>query len=96
MPLLSTKLPWELAQPKWAATLNPVISLPLLAGNTIYSVSLLALKPAAINHLLQRLPVGWLIIDQDANADVWRAKPWTTTTLTLESSADVNLSLYIF
>ena len=35
MALLSTKLPWELAQTKWPSILNPVLSLPILSGNKV-------------------------------------------------------------
>lgn len=94
--MLSTKLPWELAQTKWAADLNPVISLPILAGVQINSISLKATTPKAINHLLQRLPQGWFLVDINASATVWRSALWTNTMITLESSADVTVSLYIY
>ena len=96
MALLSTKLPWELAQTKWAATLNPVLQIPLLDGNLISDISLTASTPKAINHLLQRMPRGWFLTDNTANAVVWRSSTFTTTTITLEASADTNISLWVF
>jgi len=96
MALLSTKLPWELAQPKWASILNPVLSLPILGGNQIDSIVMTASTPKTINHLLQRLPQGWFLVDNMANANIWRTKSWTTTTITLESSADTTISIYVY
>jgi hypothetical protein len=96
MALLSTKLPWELAQTKWASILNPIIRQPILAGNQINSIDLIANVPKTVNHLLQRLPQGWFLIDKDADANIWRSLPFTNTTITLESSADTFISLYIY
>ncbi len=96
MALLSPKLPWDLANPKWAATLNPIVSLPILNGNLITSISLTASVPKAINHLLQRMPQGWFLVDNIADTAVWRAADFSQYTVTLESSADTTISLWIF
>lgn len=96
MALLSTKLPWELAQTKWPSTLNPIISLPILNGNLINNISLIASVPLVINHLLQRNPQGWFTIDNQSNAVVWRAAPFTNLNIVLESSADTTISIWIF
>ncbi len=96
MTLLSPKLPWELAQTKWAATLNPILSLPMLNGNMIDDVSLVANTPKAINHLLQRMPQGWILVDNTANTVVWRTQAFTQSTITLESSANTTISLWVF
>lgn len=93
---LSPKLPWSLANPKWAAEINPVLALPILAGNQINSIVLVANKPQAINHLLQRMPQGWFVVDQNANAVIWRSTTWTTTMITLEASANVTIDLYVY
>ncbi len=94
--MLSTKLPWELAQPRWASEINAVLKLPILAGIQIDSIPLVASTPKVINHLLQRLPQGWFLVDLNANATVWRSAAWTNTTLTLESSANVTISIYVY
>lgn len=96
MAQLSTKLPWELAQTKWASILNPIIALPILSGNIIQDITLIATKPNAINHLLQRRPQGWMITDKTTNANVWRVAPFTGTTITLESDIDTMIDLYVF
>lgn len=94
--MLSTKLPWELAQTKWAVELNRVLALPLLGGLQLDPIVLVANVPLAVNHLLQRLPQGWVLVDINANATVWRSAAWTQTTLTLESSANVTISIYVY
>lgn len=93
---LSPSLPWSLANPKWAAEINPILAKPILAGNQINGILLAANTPTAINHLLQRTPQGWFLVDINASAAVWRTTTWTTTTITLETSAKVTISLYIY
>lgn len=93
---LSTKLPWELAQTKWPAQLNPVLALPILAGTQINNIVLKSSTPLAINHLLQRLPQGWFVVDNLANAVIWRTQPLNMNTITLESSANTTVDIYIY
>lgn len=96
MAFLSTKLPWDLAQTRWASTLNPIISIPFLSGNQISDVVLTASTPLAISHLLQRMPQGWFLTDNTANAVIWRTEPLNNLTITLESSANTTISLWVF
>ena len=96
MAQLSTKLPWDLAQTKWAATLNPVIAVPMLSGNQIDSIVMVSGIPQAINHLLQRKMQGWFLTDNTANANVWRTQPFNDTTITLQASANTNISIWVF
>lgn len=93
---LSSKLPWELANPKWAASLNPVLAIPILNGNQINNVNLVANTPLAINHLLQRKQQGWILTDNTADAVVWRTAEFNQYTLTLESDADTTISIWVF
>lgn len=96
MSLLSTKLPWELAQTKWAATLNAILSLPILNGTQITNVKLVANTPLVINHLLQRMPQGWFLTDNTANTSVWRTAAFNNLTITLEASANTTISFWIY
>jgi len=93
---LSTNLPWSLANPKWASEINPILALPILKGNQIDSIVLVANKPSAINHKLQRLPQGWFLVDNKASATIWRAAAYTTTTITLEASANTTISIWVY
>lgn len=96
MAQLSTKLPWELAQTKWASTINPIIALPILNGNLISGVNLLANVAQAINHQLGRLPQGWILTDNTAAALIWRPVAWNQFSITLESDADTTISFWVF
>jgi len=50
-----------------------------------------------VTHGLGRQPIGFKIVDQDANATIWRTAVPTTTTLALQSSSNaVNVTVYIF
>jgi hypothetical protein len=93
---LSPKLPWELAQTKWSSALNPVLALPILDGLQIDGIKLIANKAQAINHQLQRLPQGWFLVDNTANTVVWRTQAFNTLTLSLESSSDTTISIWVF
>jgi hypothetical protein len=51
----------------------------------------------AINHGLQRQPIGFKIVDKDKTVDVWRTVTPTINTITLAPSDNtVNVTLYIF
>ena len=93
---LSSNLPWTLANPKWAATINPVLANPLVQGQQIDSIILVSGKTKVINHGLQQLPQGWFLVDNIANAVVWRTSSFTATTLTLESSANTTISIWVY
>ncbi len=96
MAQLSSKLEWPLANTKWAATLNPILALPILNGIQLDNISLATTTPKAINHLLQRNPQGWFVLDNTANSVVWRTKAFNDTTITLEASAATTISIWIF
>ena len=92
---LSPKLPWELANPKWAAVLNPLLALPIVNGNAV-SATLTGSTPQAVPHKLGRMPQGWFLIDNTTNAVVWRTQPFNATNLTLEASATTTVNLWVF
>jgi hypothetical protein len=93
---LSTKLAWELANPKWASSLNPLLALPLVNGQQLDGIILVANKPQNINHSLGQLPKGWYIVDINAAATVYRTQPFNDKTITLESSANATISIWIY
>ena len=65
-----------------------------LSRRKIYTAAL-ASGSNTIYHDLQRLPKGWLIVDRDSAATVYRTD-WDAETLTLQASGVVNIRLYIF
>ena len=49
----------------------------------------------AFNHGLQQTPTGWIILDKNSNADVWRTA-WDERTITLDASASTTIKLWVF
>jgi hypothetical protein len=40
--------------------------------------------------------VGWAIVDNTASCNIWRTSPLNNTSLTLESSANTTIALWVF
>lgn len=79
-------------------TLNPVFNTPLLGGNLLTQQSLNS-GANSINHGLGRNLVGWLIVRQRAEANIWDSQDSNSTpgsTLALNASAAVVVDLYCF
>jgi len=93
---ISTSLPWTLAQPKLAASLNPILNLPILNGNQINNINLVANTPQSINHLLQRMMQGWFVVDINADTAIRRTLPFNSLTLTLESTSNVQINIWVY
>lgn len=95
---LSPKLPWELANPKWSATLNPIIANPIVNGQILSNVAVVN-GTNIINHKLGRNLQGYLVILKDANVDIYdsqQTNQMPDLTLRLVSSGTANISLYVF
>lgn len=67
---------------------------PVLESQTL-QVSLSA-TPLQIAHRLGRVPVGYLVVDRDADRNVWTSTAATDRFLTLVSSGSVTVKLFIF
>lgn len=93
--MLSPKLPWELANPKWASELNPIISNPMTNMNILTNVRL-STGTNLINHGLGRVQQGWVVTDIQGSAVVYRNANFNSTTLSLSSSAGVTVSIGVF
>lgn len=93
---LSTKLPWTQANPLWAAQLNPVLSNLLVEGRLLSNIALTATTPLTINHMLGKNQTGFIITDQNASASIYRTQPFNPTSLTIESTQTVTISLWVF
>lgn len=49
-----------------------------------------------VRHNLGTRPIGWIVVDQDADARVWRSGTIGSSFLPLMASAPVNLKLWVF
>lgn len=92
---LSRKLPWELANPLWAAELNPVLANPATNPTILKSV-VLSTGTNVINHLLGRTQQGWFLVDRQGTGDIYRNGPFNNLTLSLHSSASVTVNIAVF
>lgn len=84
----------QLWQTKWAAELNPLLGNPIVQGNIVESDLILGVT--VVNHKLGRKPVGWIIVDQDGGASVYRSAPFNDLTLALTSNAAVTVRILVF
>jgi hypothetical protein len=93
--MLSASLTWPLANPKWAAELNPLLTNPVNNVQILSNVSLVT-GNNVLNHGLGKLQQGWFLTDIQGAATVYRSADFNTTTLTLHSSANVVVSIGVF
>lgn len=78
--------------------LNPIFSTQTLGGNILPNVALTT-GSNNINHKLGRVLSGWQIVRQRATASIFDTQDSNQTpqlTLTLTSSADCSVDLYVF
>lgn len=95
MALLPLRLPFSLFQDRWATIINPVVNFAPNQGLLLKNVPIVT-GVNVINHKLQRNQQGWSIIDQDATASIYRSQPLNDLTLTLMSTANCNIALWVF
>jgi hypothetical protein len=92
---LSPKLDWSLANPKWAATLNPVLTKPINSSQSIIAFSLVA-GVNTIPHKLGQQLQGWYITDINAAITLFRSEPFNKYSLTLTASGPATINIEVF
>ncbi len=95
---LSSKLDWPLANPKWAATLNPLLANPLVRGRVLSNV-ILDSGANTINHGLGRKLQGYLVVLNSAAVtfnDDQSINQYPDLTLIIVASGATTVSLYVF
>jgi hypothetical protein len=85
----------NLLQTSWANKLNPLLDKPLNNSLLIPGV-VLSVGDNVINHRLGRKLQGWMLVDINGAATIYRAAPKNNLTLTLNSSAAVTVDLVVF
>ena len=81
-------------QSQIASTFNPLLKLSILDYVPIQDVKVTA-AGVDVEHLLARKPLGWYVVDNTADARVWRTD-WNERSITLRSSADTTISIIVF
>ena len=96
LPLFKTDITdLSLLQNKWKSLLDPVLANPL-NGILILDSVLLSVGSNKIAHLLGQVQQGWLILDINGIATIYRSQPLNKDYLYLTSSAAVTVSLGVF
>lgn len=76
---------------------RPLVANPVLDGRLITQIQVLSTAPKKIPHLLNRAWVGWIVTNQNANSNVWVSSNTDNDKfITLSSSANVTIDIYIF
>lgn len=77
--------------------LSPILNKEVLGGRLIESVIIVSGTAKRINHGLDRKYKGWIVVDQNANANIWSSvSSLPEKTLILNSSATVTVSIWVF
>ncbi len=84
-----------LLQKQWTSQLNPLLANSLTQGVLITGVNLIN-GSNIFNHYLGKQMIGWILVDQDAQAQIYRSAPLNSQTLTLASNNNVTISLWVF
>lgn len=92
---LPQRLPIERMQTTWATQLDPVVNFAPNQGLLLKNIALDA-GVNVVNHLLGKNMQGWIIIDQNASASIYRSQPMNNLTITLTSNAPVTVSMWVF
>ncbi len=95
---LSPKLPWELANPKWAAVINPVLANPLVTGNHLKGIVVVT-GANVINHGLGQKLQGYIVVRNSAAVTFYDSQATNSRddlTLILNASGAATISLYVF
>lgn len=88
----------QMVQDSAATVFNIINNKQILDGVLIEGVVLLnASNPTSVSHGLGKEPRGWIVVKKDANADVYSSASTTPkSTLNLNATADVTISLWVF
>lgn len=96
LPLQQTQVrDLALIQTKWKAAIDPVLANPLNSVAILNSVRLLT-GTNVLNHFLGQLQQGWFLTDIQGAATIYRDAPFNSSTLSLNASADVTVSIGVF
>lgn len=81
-------------QDQIASVVNPLSRIEILDGVAIKDI---AITTAAVNveHGLNRQPLGWILIDNTADARVWRTD-WNSNYISLDASGTSTISIWVF
>jgi hypothetical protein len=77
-----------------ADAVNFLLTNSILSSNLV-SVVFSGAGSKSIAHTLQKQPIGWVIVDKNTTAGLYRTA-WDSSTLTLTASASGNFTILVF
>lgn len=99
LPIFQSEHPvMMLMQTQWASQLDKLLSNPIVGGNLITNIDMIA-GTNVINHRLGKKLQGWIVVGQNADANFYDRQSTNSMpnlTLQLVSSAIVTINLYVF
>jgi hypothetical protein len=95
MAQLPTKLQPDMQTTKWKSLIDPLLKNQLNNVSILNDVKL-SVGANKIAHKLGKKPQGWLILDINAAATIYRSQDFNDAFLTLTSSAAATISLGVF
>jgi hypothetical protein len=96
LPFLQTTIKdLSLMQSRWKPILDAVLGNPI-TNLTILKNVVLASGNNQIAHLLQQMQQGWVVLDINAAATIYRYQAFSDTYLYLNASAPVIVTLGVF
>ena len=76
---------------EWA---NQVSGIPILDGVLLTDLDV-STTATWFAHGLGRQPRGWMVVDKNADARIWRTD-WNSTRIQLDASSAANISIWVF
>lgn len=84
-----------LLQSNWKSQLDPILANPVTNLQILKNI-ILSPGNNVINHKLGAIQQGYIIVDQQNPAIIYRTAPFNSLTLTLNSSIAATISLGVF
>lgn len=75
---------------------DSIVKNPLLDGVLVHGINLTASQNNEIAHTLSRNVIGWIVVDQNAQAQIWRGQASSSRFVNLLTSNNVTVSVYFF
>ena len=69
-------------------------TMQILDGSLITNIKLSS-GDNKVAHGLNRIPLGWIVVDRSANANLYRSS-WDDRNITINSSATSTIALWVF
>lgn len=82
-------------QTRWKSILDAILGLPQSQAILLKGVALIN-GTTIVSHKLGRVPQGWIVVDANAAATIYRSADFNETTLALTSNAAVTVTLEVF